>query len=426
MTTTETTQSAPEGSGTPRPEAMPSTRPERRQRGPVSRFFSSLFSHLLFSGVVVAGVLGYLYHAQILRDVGDTVCARQALGQWMSDQAATATASTGGATIAIQQRTPAASPAPANTPIAASPAPAASPVAARPAPVMTAAKTATSPPSSLDMRTPPNVPAALATAPPPLVSAAPEASTAPMAASAPSARDTADGKEPSPASAAAPAAAPPPVAPEPVPPEQTVALAPATPAAPSQQPSDGNAAAPPSHMKAAPDRSSAPSDTSASTGSTEHPPVATANVPGPPTSALAKADREDIKTTPDRASATVQPTQPNKEMVRAWIAARRAFAEGKGEAVTAYRDLAQRYPKVPQITGELGNILFQQRKLPEAAAQYYETAERLIRVGQLGPATCLIDAMTNLDIIRYLDAAKVTDLKARAPEPCPLPATRQN
>lgn len=107
-------------------------------------------------------------------------------------------------------------------------------------------------------------------------------------------------------------------------------------------------------------------------------------------------------------------------MLKEWAAAREAFSKGKPEAVTAYLDLTKRFPDVPDLTGELGNIYFQQGKVPEAAAQYYETAQRLIRLGQPGPAACLIDVM------RHLDADKAKDLEAQTNVPCPVQPSQHN
>ncbi len=107
-------------------------------------------------------------------------------------------------------------------------------------------------------------------------------------------------------------------------------------------------------------------------------------------------------------------------MLKSWAAAREAFAKGKPEAVTAYLDLAKRYPDVPELTGELGNIYFQQGKMAEAATQYYETAQRLIRRRQPAHAACLIDVM------RYLDADKAKALEAQTGVPCPVQRTQRN
>ena len=107
-------------------------------------------------------------------------------------------------------------------------------------------------------------------------------------------------------------------------------------------------------------------------------------------------------------------------MFKVWAAAREAYSSGKPEAVTAYLDLAKRYPDVPELTGELGNIYFQQGKMSEAAEQYYETAQRLIRRGQPGPAACLIDVM------RYLDADKAKALEAQTGVPCPVQSRQRN
>lgn len=94
-------------------------------------------------------------------------------------------------------------------------------------------------------------------------------------------------------------------------------------------------------------------------------------------------------------------------MFEAWSAAREAFAANKPEAVEAYLALARQHPDVPELTGELGNIFFQLGRMKDAAAQYYETAERLLRRGQPGPAACLLDAL------RQLDAEKAKALEAK-------------
>lgn len=107
-------------------------------------------------------------------------------------------------------------------------------------------------------------------------------------------------------------------------------------------------------------------------------------------------------------------------MLKEWAAAREAFAKGRPEAESAYVNLVQRYPDVPELTGELGNIYFQQGKMGDAANQYYETAQRLIRLGQPGPAACLIEVM------RHLDADKAKALEAQTSVPCPVQRSQSN
>lgn len=107
-------------------------------------------------------------------------------------------------------------------------------------------------------------------------------------------------------------------------------------------------------------------------------------------------------------------------MLKEWAAAREAFSKGQPEAVSAYLDLATRFPDVPELTGELGNIYFQQGKMTEAAAQYYETAQRLIRAGQPGPAACLVN------VLGYLDADKAKTLQGQTNVACPVQRTQRN
>lgn len=97
-----------------------------------------------------------------------------------------------------------------------------------------------------------------------------------------------------------------------------------------------------------------------------------------------------------------------------WAAARQAYADGKPDAVAAYKELVHRYPDVPDLTGELGNIYFQNGAMREAAEQYYETAQRLIRRGEPGSAACLVDVM------RYLDNDKAKALQEQTKVPCPV------
>lgn len=311
-----------------RPAPMPiDTAPRRRQRGPVSRFFRSLFSHLLFAGAAVAGVLGYLYHQPILRDVGDTVCAEKVLGQWMTKS-------------------------PASVAVTPTPAPAAA------APQSQAA-------ASSEPQRP--APATVAdAAPPPQPATAAPAATAPVAATAPA------------VTSAAPAPSP-----------EALSKAEAAPATPI--PSTGK---PVAEVPAVEPEPAKPVKDSAATTAT---PSAAETKPEPKAETRAQpAETAALQTEPGAKPASESPS-PRQKMLEEWVAARKAFAEGKTGAVAAYEDLSRAYPDVPELTGELGNIYFQQGKMKEAAAQYYETAQRLIRRGETGAAACLIDVMQRLD-----------------------------
>jgi hypothetical protein len=82
------------GTDTASGEASPATvptgngsttaKPEKPKRGPVRRFFRSVFSHLAFAALVVAGVVGYLNHRQILGRIGDELCSADRLGGYMT------------------------------------------------------------------------------------------------------------------------------------------------------------------------------------------------------------------------------------------------------------------------------------------------------------------------------------------------------
>ena len=390
--------------GGPPPPAAMQEPPRRKQHGPVSRFFRSLFSHLLFAGIVVAGVLGYLYHAQILRDVGDTVCNDKALGQWMShppgtdvasrsapttlkstSRSTTASVSAGRSTEGASGVSQAASP--AETVATASGSAQAPAMASAPGgdaePVTSAAASRSATPSS---------PAAIAQAP--ATAAAPtHPATTESAASAPAPASTASD------ASGAQTASEPASAPGTTPPTQETA-------AEAQTSGEPTSVAPTTGAQTSGGTSStAPTSTAALTDAQPGQGAAAARA-SPPGRASNAGD--------DPAA------QSRAQMYKAWTAAREAFAKRKPEAVTAYIDLAKRYPDVPELTGELGNIYFQQGKMAEAATQYYETAQRLIRRGEPGPAACLIDVM------RYLDAEKAKALESQTGVPCPVQRTQRN
>lgn len=372
MTTTETKAPAananpnpPAKSEPPRPtrfETTPDQRPHTH-RGPISRFFRSLFTHLLFAGAAVAGVLGYLYHAPILRDVGDTVCAEKVLGQWMSNGSGTKSAAQ-------------------SKPVAATTAEATAPAAASSPPkteVATPAAATSTAPASQSQPTP----------------ATKQDTTATPAAPSPA---TSGAAEPT-AVVAKPA--------EPVATPATPSSASPPPSAPAETPSAARASAPPSAAPA-----SAPSAAAAAAANEPTaPPAETAalNSPAAPVEAPGTVTKPAAaeKPAPAAKSPAADP------LLDAWADARKAFADGKPEAVAAYQDLARRFPDVPELTGELGNIYFQQGKMKEAANLYYETAQRLIRKGEPGPAACLIDVM------RFLDADKAKALEQQTSVPCP-------
>ncbi|HRY06776.1 MAG TPA: hypothetical protein P5114_06615 [Hyphomicrobiaceae bacterium] len=296
----------------------------QRQRGPIARFFRSLFSHLMFAGVTVAVVLGYLYHAPILRDVGDTVCADKVLGQWMSAPP--------GTVLAGRTNSPARAEAQAGIP---------KPAASAPTPT------------------------------------APTPSATTSADQAGQAETTAE-REP-------------------------VATAPAAPAGPASK--------------------SAATNIPAALLTTEKKQIAAApqNVSAPlPQSETSTSPPQGGEAGTASAPEAMAPSSSRAQLLKEWAAAREAFAKGKPEAVSAYLNLAKRFPDVPELTGELGNIYFQQGNMEAAASQYYETAQRLMRLGQPGPAACLVN------VLRNLDADKAKTLDAQTSVPCPVPPAVRN
>lgn len=323
------------------------------------RFVRSVFTHLLFAGIAVAGALGYLYHDPILRDVSSKVCADNVLGQWMTKP---------GTNLAGASKPSAGS---SSTP--GTTAPKVTTVEKTPAAAQSVPVTSPTPPL-------PPVPAASSTASA-TTAANPAATSSPV--SAPLA--------PAPVGAAVP---PKPAAGETKPPMPEVAVnVPAKPVpaagAPVAAPS---ASAPP-----------APAVT----------PPAAAKVAAPAAVAVAPtADAKDNTSgSPDTAGAAGTQT-----LEQAWSAARKAFSEGKPEAVAAYRELAQRYSDNPDLTGELGNILFQQGKLDEAGDQFLETGKRLIARKQEARAACLAE------VLAKFAPDKAADLAKQAGIACPITA----
>ena len=121
-----------------------------------------------------------------------------------------------------------------------------------------------------------------------------------------------------------------------------------------------------------------------------------------------------------QSSAASKPaTSKPLSLAEAWNQARQAYATGKPGTLERYKQLIQRFPDVPDLPGELGNIYYQQGKLSEAAAQYYEAAMRLIRAGQGARAACL------LAVLKRIAPAKAMALARQTNQACPAAAGRQ-
>ena len=69
----------------PAPQSATNTDREKPRKGPIRRFFRSLFSHLVFAGLAVAAVVGYLNHRAVLGRIGDELCSRDRLGGYMTN-----------------------------------------------------------------------------------------------------------------------------------------------------------------------------------------------------------------------------------------------------------------------------------------------------------------------------------------------------
>ena len=67
------------------PQSATNTDREKPRKGPIRRFFRSLFSHLVFAGLAVAAVVGYLNHRAVLGRIGDELCSRDRLGGYMTN-----------------------------------------------------------------------------------------------------------------------------------------------------------------------------------------------------------------------------------------------------------------------------------------------------------------------------------------------------
>ena len=96
-----------------------------------------------------------------------------------------------------------------------------------------------------------------------------------------------------------------------------------------------------------------------------------------------------------------------------WQAARRAYQRGKPEATAEYRRLVEKYPDVIDLRGELGNILYANGLMKEAAEQYYEVALRHLQGPQPQLAACLVPT------IKQIDQQRGEELESRITRSCP-------
>lgn len=317
---------------------------EPSRPGPVRRFIGSVVSHVAFAGIVTLGVLGYVFHAQILRDVGDRVCAENMLGQYMSVMPAnlrsdnTASGVAGGVASVPEARQTANAAAPESV-------------------VPNAAETAAPATPHGAVETKPSAQAAK-------IADAQERPT-----EKPSVETTSAGN----------------VSPDRV----AVSEAPKA-AAPAEQ----NSAVATANQTAGATQSAVPVVTSEPTPE----PVAS-------TAVAVVAISPATETTPAPGSGL--------SLAKAWQAAREAYVARKPEAVAAYRELAATYPEMPEITGELGNIYYAEKRYPEAGEQYLETARRLLKQNRAAEASCMAD------VLSQIAPDKAQQLRVMTSAPCP-------
>lgn len=371
----------------PAPSAPP---PEAQaQPGRVSRFFRSLLSHLAFAAVITLGVLGYLYHAQILRDVGNRVCAENMLGQYMTDhpsRSATSNAASGsttGTTAGPDAIAPVAASRTPQTDVTISSAASGNVAAhdAKPA----RHKTETTRPKE-------NPEAATMTA---TTLETPGASSAgPIAKEVIASVEATSGTTPAPIA------------------EKNSGTL--TGQSETASASVTLQAAPPTAQPAAskPPSSMAPPASTAGTPQTEgtQEKATALNTLPVTTPTPAAPTKETAKATP-----TARPAPPARSglsLAKSWQAAREAYAAGKPEAISAYQELAAAFPDMPELTGELGNIYYAQKRYEEAAEQYLQTAKRLVNQNREMEASCMAD------ILAQLAPDKAQEVRAMTSAPC--------
>lgn len=115
---------------------------------------------------------------------------------------------------------------------------------------------------------------------------------------------------------------------------------------------------------------------------------------------IAKAAPSPMVSAPaaKRPATTVAPAASAGSLEEGWTDARRAFADGKTDmAVSLYVALAAAHPDQPDLAGELGNIYLTQGKTEEAAAQYYEAGQRMLKGSNKWRANTVLSVLNRLD-----------------------------
>ncbi len=88
----------------------------------------------------------------------------------------------------------------------------------------------------------------------------------------------------------------------------------------------------------------------------------------------------------------------DRDLRARWVAARQAFYDGDHAAAERiYRQLAEDHPRLPDVTGELGNLYYYQKRFDLAADAYFQTGRRLVESGRSGRAASMVAALQRLD-----------------------------
>ena len=108
------------------------------------------------------------------------------------------------------------------------------------------------------------------------------------------------------------------------------------------------------------------------------------------------SEPEPAESQPARAEAT--DTAEFGSTRELWIAARRSFHRRDYEnSIKSYEQLIAATQDNYDAHGELGNVYFNQGRIKEAAASYYDAAAVLVRLGQVERAASLIHLLGRMD-----------------------------
>lgn len=101
-----------------------------------------------------------------------------------------------------------------------------------------------------------------------------------------------------------------------------------------------------------------------------------------------------VGTISDTTGSGTTPVETKPKVSNTLANARNAFARGDiSIAISAYEEYLKAQPDDIDARGELGNVLFGNGRLPEAAKAFHETALRLIAKGEAAKARQLVPAI---------------------------------